>query len=139
AGHCRRFQRNYRIQLPLANHHAAGMLSEMPWQILETQTELEKFADPLLAHIEAGDTELRFKSVRFILVFEMSDKPRQALQCFHIKTEHLSDFARSRAAAIGDDIRRHGSTQLAVPVIYVLNRALPLIAARKIQIDVGPF
>ena len=30
-GHCRRFQRNHRIQLSLANHHAAGMLSEMPW------------------------------------------------------------------------------------------------------------
>src|SRR5439155_24854360 len=89
AGHCRRFTRNHLIQLSLANHHTAGMLSEMSWQILKTQTQLEKFADPWLAHIETGDTELRFKSVRFILVFEMSDKPCQALQCFHIKAEDL--------------------------------------------------
>ena len=69
----------------------------------------------------------------------MADKPCQAFQRFHIEAERLSDFARRRPAAIGDDICRHGGAKPAIPVIDVLNRALALIAAGKIQIDVGPF
>src|SRR5207247_9830633 len=99
----RRFEPNHRIQLPLANHHTAGMLSEMPGQILEPQTQLEKFANALPAHIEAGDSKLCFQSIRLILVFEMADKPCQAFQRFHIKAERLSDFVPGRPARGGPD------------------------------------
>src|SRR2546422_700406 len=42
------------------------------------------------------------------------------------------------SAAIGDHIRSHRGAERAVPLIDILNGALALIAARKIEIDVGP-
>src|SRR6266571_6728044 len=76
AGHGRRFERNHRIQLSLANHHTTGMLSEMPGQILKPQTQLEKFANALSAHIEAGDAKLCFISPALGFVESTETAPR---------------------------------------------------------------
>src|SRR6266516_4681951 len=57
AGHGRRSERNNRIQLTLANHHTAEMFSHMPEQTMKPQTQLEKFANALPEHIEAGDAK----------------------------------------------------------------------------------
>ena len=52
--------------------------------------------------------------------------------------EHLADLARRAPAAIGDHVGGHRSAQLAVLLIDVLDDALAPIAARQIEIDVGP-
>src|SRR5204863_2303425 len=77
--------------------------------------------------------------VGLILVFKMADEAGEAVECLHIEAEHLADFPRRRAAAIGDDIRGHRRAERAVSLIDILNGALALIAAGKIEIDVGPF
>ena len=58
--------------------------------------------------------------------------------CAGSKPEHLADLARRGPAAIGDDVGGHGRAELAVALVDVLNDALALIAARQIEIDVGP-
>src|SRR5437879_8896756 len=114
------------------------MLSEMSRQILKTQTQLQEFADARLPHIETGNMELRFERVGLILVFKVANESCQALQCLHIKTEHLTDFSRCRPAAIRNDIRSHGGAKHPIALIDVLNRTLALIAAGKIKIDDAP-
>ena len=44
AGHGRGFERHHGIELPLADHHAAGMLAQMTRQILHRFAQLEIFA-----------------------------------------------------------------------------------------------
>ena len=56
-----------------------------------------------------------------------------------IERERLADFTGGAAAAIGDHVGGHRCTKPAVFLVYVLDDALPAIAARKIEIDVGPF
>ena len=68
----------------------------------------------------------------------MTDETCQSLQCFHIKAEYLAHLARGRPATISDDIRGHRGAKLAISLIDGLNRAFALIAAGKIEIDVGP-
>src|SRR5262249_42902051 len=47
--------------------------------------------------------------------------------------------ARSRPAAIRDDICRHCCAQRAISLIHILNGTLALITTRKIEIDIRPF
>ncbi len=56
-----------------------------------------------------------------------------------IKAERFANFARRRAAAISDDVCRHRRAKFSVALVNILNRALALVAARQIEIDVRPF
>jgi hypothetical protein len=51
AGHRRRLKWHHRIQLPLTNHHAAGMLTQMSRQVLHGQIKLKKFLDAPVTQI----------------------------------------------------------------------------------------
>src|SRR5207245_3122256 len=53
--------------------------------------------------------------------------------------EYFADFARRRTPAISDHVCGHRRAKLAVTLVNVLNRPLALVAARQIEIDVGPF
>ena len=55
-----------------------------------------------------------------------------------IEAQRLADLARGAASAIGDDVGRHAGAVPAVFLVDVLNDALAAIAARQIEIDVGP-
>src|SRR6266550_7640017 len=55
-----------------------------------------------------------------------------------IKIERLANFARRRAAAIGDHVGSHRGAEFSIAFINVLNGALTLVAARQIEIDVRP-
>ena len=61
------------------------------------------------------------------------------IERFRIERQSLADFARRRAAAIGDHVRGHGRAQFPVALVDILNGAFPLIAAGQIEIDVRPF
>ena len=58
--------------------------------------------------------------------------------CAGVEAERLPDFARRAPAAIGDDVGGHRRAERAVFLVDVLNDALAAIAARQIEIDVGP-
>src|SRR5205809_1051500 len=55
-----------------------------------------------------------------------------------IAAEDLADLARGQAPAICDDVCRHGGSVLSVPLVHILDCALPPFAARQVQVDVGP-
>ena len=73
------------------------------------------------------------------LVFPGADEAGEAIQGFRIERQSLADFARGRAAAIGDDVGGHGRAQFSVAFVDILNGALALVAAGQIEIDVRPF
>ena len=54
------------------------------------------------------------------------------------EAEHFSDVAHGGAAAIGDDIGGHGGAEFAVALVDMLDDALALIAAGKVEIDIRP-
>ena len=58
--------------------------------------------------------------------------------CAGVELERLPHFARGAPAAIGDDVGGHRRAVLAVLLVDVLDDPLAPIAARQIQIDVGP-
>ena len=58
--------------------------------------------------------------------------------CAGVDPERLPDLARRAPAAIGDDVGGHGRAVPAVLLVDVLNDPLAPIAARQIEIDIGP-
>ena len=92
-----------------------------------------------MIEIEAGVAEMAIERVAFIFVFPRAHQAREAIEHFRLERERLADFASRRAPAIGDHIGRHRRAQFSVTFVDVLNGALALIAAGKIEIDVGPF
>ena len=53
AGHAGILERHHRVELPLANHHPAGMLSEMPRQVLHLVPEAREQAYAAVVDVEA--------------------------------------------------------------------------------------
>ena len=58
--------------------------------------------------------------------------------CAGVEAERLADFARGAPAAVGDDVRGHRGAGRAVLLVDVLDDPFAPIAARQIEIDVGP-
>ena len=58
--------------------------------------------------------------------------------CAASSAERLPHLARRAAAAIGDHVGRHRRAQLAVALVDVLDHLLAPVAARQVEIDVGP-
>src|SRR6185312_13254319 len=56
----------------------------------------------------------------------------------NFEAERLADFACGGASAIGDDVGGHGGAELAEALVDVLDGLLALIAAGKVDIDIGP-
>ena len=139
-GHRRRLERHHGIELPLADDHPAGMLPQMARQILHhARTSSKNLRIRGCCRIEPRIAKLPLQRVVRVLVFPRAHQARQAVERFRIERQRLADFARRRAPAIGDDVRRHRRAQLPVALVHILNRALALIAAGQIEIDVRPF
>ena len=81
------------------------------------------------------DLRLQIERVRKIAVRE---KMRKAIENARRKIQRLADLARRAPAAIGDHVRGHGRAVFAVAPVNFLDHALAPIAARQIEIDVGP-
>ena len=80
AGHGRGLERHDAVELSLADHHAAGMLAQMPRQILNGDVQLEEFPDARILQIEAGLAEVALGCVLRVLPFECPDQARRAAQ-----------------------------------------------------------
>src|ERR1051326_2300737 len=67
------------------------------------------------------------------------DQARKTTKCVVVEIKCLADFARGRAPAVSDAVCGHGRTELPTALANVLNCLFAFIAARQIEIDVGPF
>ena len=65
-------------------------------------------------------------------------QPGKPAECFIVKVERFTNFARRRAATIGDDVCGHRGAEFSVALVNILNRALALVAARQVEINVRP-
>ena len=136
--HRRRLQRNHGIELALADHHAAGVLAQMPRQILQSHAQRKKLSDARMPHIESGLAEIDRQCIFRILIPPGADQLRQLLEHVEIEAQNLSDLARRRPSAIRDDIGRHRGAEFSVTLVDVLDHAFALVAAGQIEIDVRP-
>ena len=86
----------------------------------------------------AGLAQVARERVVGIDELELVHHLREAIDLTVVEAERLAHFARGAAAAIGDDVGGHRRAVLAVALVDVLDHALAPIAARQIEIDVGP-
>jgi len=91
-----------------------------------------------MIHVEAGVFEIGLPIVFGAAPFELTDEAGEPVDGFGVKAESFADFARGGAAAIGDDVGGHGGAELAVTVVDILNSFFALVAAGKIEVDIGP-
>ena len=139
AGHAGVLERHDAVELPLADHHAAGMLSEMSRQVLHAVPELGEPSERRVIEIAAGLDHPLAQRVGRIDELELIHHLRETIDLRRVDAERLPDFARRALAAIGDDVGRHRRPEPAVFLVDVLNHPLAAIAARQIEVDVGPF
>ena len=114
------------------------MLAEVARQVLRHAVQLEEFAHARMVQIEAGFAELALGGVLGVLPFPGAHQAGEPLERGDFEAQRLAHFARGRASAIGDDVGGHGRAQLAEALVDVLDGALALVAAGKVDIDVGP-
>ncbi len=97
------------------------------------------FGNSFLREIKPRAFEVGFKIVVRPAPLPAFDQRRQPVERRHIESEHLADFLCRGTPAIGTDIRGHRRAAFAVAQIHVLNCFFPLVAARKIQVNIRPF
>ena len=133
------FERHDRIEIAAADDHAAGVLPEMPRQVLHRETQLDQMLDPRMGSVEAGRPQLVRQLVGVVGVFKAMDGIRQTADHLFGEAEHLADFADSAFAAVGDDVGRHAGAARAVSLVDVLQHPFALVAAGQVDVDIGPF
>ncbi len=72
ARHGRRFERHDAVETSLADDHAARVLSEMAWHILQGDHDVEKFAHSVVAEVEP-----RFEELLLLRVFGIVKTPHR--------------------------------------------------------------
>src|ERR1700733_9380590 len=132
------FQWNDMVELSLANDHAARVLSEMTGQLLDAHAEFEILGDTRMMDIETGIAERMGHRVGLPTPLPIADQARQTAQRLFIEAKGFADLAGSRLAAIGDDIRSHGSAKFAVTLVNILNGLFALTFGWEVEIDVRP-
>ena len=88
--------------------------------------------------VEADRGEIAAAASRPDRELEVVHHLGEAIDLRRLEAERLAHFARRAAAAIGDDVGGHRRAVPAVLLVDVLDHLLAPIAARQIEIDVGP-
>src|SRR5712692_1525740 len=115
------------------------MLTQMSWQVLNGRIKLEELFNATVVQVQARILELTLGRILRIFPLPRMDETRQTPDGFFVKPKHFANFARRRTPAISDHVRGHRRAQFPVAFVNILNRALALVAARQIEIDVRPF
>src|SRR6202008_4527478 len=100
--------------------------------------ELEELFDARLAQIQTRIAKLSLAGIVWIFPFPRVDECGETRKRFVVEVERLPDLTRGRAPAISDDVCGHRRAMFSVALVNVLDRLLALVAARQIEIDVGP-
>ena len=115
------------------------MLTEVARQILHAPPEIGKELDAGILQIESARGEVARQRVGRVGVLETVHRAGEPVDLRLAESQRLARLPRRAAAPIRDDIGRHAGAQLSVSLMRTaLNDLLPAIAARQIQIDVGP-
>ena len=142
AGHRRRLERHDFVEPSFGHDHAAGVLPEVPRQILDLHLQAHE-----VLHAQIGrDRSRRLRAPRGIVStrsrispkFQVPSGLRELVGLLEREAERLADFARRGAVAIRDHVRGHRRAVHAVRFVDVLDDALALIARGQIEVDVRP-
>jgi hypothetical protein len=125
--------------MTLRDHHAAGMLTEVPRQILDLVPQPGEHLQPRVVDRPADFGEPLRQRVAGVLELEIVHQLGEPVDAIGVEAERLADLARGAASAVGDDVGRHRRAEAAVLVVDVLDDGLAPVAARQIEVDVGPF
>src|SRR2546429_7516844 len=106
------------------------MLTEMPGQILNAFAQLPVFPNARMVQVEANLLKMIFEIVRWTAPLSAVHHARKLVESVLIESKSFAHLSRSRAVTISNDVRRHCGAELAVALIHVLNRLLPLLSAR---------
>ena len=136
--HARRLQRHHIVEPPLAQDHAAGVLAEMPRDVLHLHPQIAELLDLRQVGIDAQFPQVAGQRVLRVLPLEGTHHLRERVDHLGRAPEHLAHLARRTAATIGDDVGRHRRTALAIPRVEILDGLFASIATREIEIDVRP-
>ena len=111
----------------------------MARQILDGHPQLGKRAHT--RHVERQTGRVHVARQRLVGVGELEGVHHlgQPIDALLVERQRLPHLARGAPAAICDDVGRHGRAALSVFLVDALNHLLAPIAARQIEIDVGPF
>ncbi len=110
----------------------------MPRQILHLAPQPREQADARGVQVEADRRHLLRQRVARLDELEVVHHLRQPIDLHRIEAERLPHLARRAAAAIGDHVGRHRRAEPAIFLVDVLNHLLAAIAARQIEVDIGP-
>ncbi len=137
AGHRGVFQRHHRIQSILTKHHAPGVLPQVARQSVDSLKKLQARRCPGVRLVEARLFELflQFDAVRKVARMEQT---RKAVQHVGGQIERLADLAHGALAPQGDDVSRHADAVATAAPVHFLDDLFPALAARQVQVDVGP-
>ncbi len=115
------------------------MLAEVTRQILHLLPESREQAHAIRIEIETDCRHIPRQGVGGIGELELIHHLRQPIDLSGLEAERFADLARGAAAAVGDHVGRHPRAQPAVLLVDVLDDPLAPVAARQIEVDVGPF
>jgi hypothetical protein len=72
-------ERHHAVEPALTDHHAAGVLAEMPRQVLDRRPHAREVLDAQVAGIAAGLTEMRGERIAGVLVLPVAHELGQPL------------------------------------------------------------
>ena len=110
----------------------------MPRQVLHAAPQIGEQPEGRMIDIAAGIGHPPAERIGRIDELELIHHLRQAIDLPGIDPQRLPHFARGAAAAIGDHVGRHRGAEPSVFLVDVLDHPLAAVAARQIEIDVGP-
>ena len=138
AGHARVLERHDVVEPPLAHHHAAGVLAEMPRQVLDLFPQAAERLDDRLLEVDPDVAQVALERLFRIDELEVIHDLGEPVHLFRLDRQHLAHFTCGAPAAIRDHVGRHRGAELSVLLVHVLDDALAAVAARQIDVDVRP-
>ena len=103
-----------------------------------SRPQLDELPEAPVARIEADVAQVARDRLVRIAELEVVHDLGQPIDVAGVDAQRLAHFARGTTTAIADDVGGHRRAARAVALVDVLDHLLAPIAARQIEIDVGP-
>ena len=110
----------------------------MARQILHLAPEAREQADAIRLLIQADRRHVARQRIGRINELEVVHRLRKPIHLHRVEAERLPHLARRAAPTVRDDVGRHRRAEAPVFLVHVLDDLLTPIAARQIEVDVGP-
>lgn len=114
------------------------MLTEVTRDVLHLHPQRTELLNLRQVGIDAEFAQVPSQRVLRILPFEGAHHLGERVDHLRRAAKHLPHLARRAAATIGDDVGRHRRATIAIARVEILDRLLATVAARQVQVDVGP-